>query len=177
MIHEQQLENGFTMFKLIVTSFDKAQDILDTRWPTRAISLISPTEDRCYKRGDHHLLARFDDCTEDCRDEEGRWWTAPTRADIETILRFSEEFGEEDRVLIHCTAGKSRSTAIAIGVLVQHGMSPQDALAHVCTLRDVVIPNETITRYIDDILELDGELIAVVDKQHEKFPIIGGAKR
>lgn len=161
------------MFKLIIQSFFKAQDILDTRWPTKAVSLISPTEQRCVPRGDHHFISRFDDALIDCVDADGVSWVAPTRQDVEDILKFTATFAEDDRVIIHCTAGKSRSTAIAIGALVQHGMTPEEAFAHVCDLRPIVIPNHTIIAFIDDILSLEGELIAVNEKHWEKFPIVG----
>lgn len=169
------------MFNLIVTSFGRAQDILDTTWPTKAISTNSPDSRECVCRGDHHRIWVFDDCDKDCIDVDGIERFAPTFEQIEEIMEFTSTFTDDDNVLIHCKAGKSRSTAIAIGALVQHGMEPQEALDLVTEIRNkhsdkkvFIVPNILIIQMIDDILELDGKLNAVVQKHFSCIPIIGG---
>ena len=150
-----------------IDSFYKADAMMDS-WPTVIISLIGPDEDRMHKRGEHHLLLRFHD-TEVENDPE---WTAPNREHMVEALAHAKKYVDKGRakVLVHCTAGKSRSTAVAMGVLVQSGMTAQEALDHVLSIRPVVVPNRLIIRYLDDLLQQDGAMIAVVDEYYDNIP-------
>lgn len=60
---------------------------------------------------------------------------APTRHDIETALAHTRDVGSSDRLLVHCHAGKGRSPATAIGVLIAAGASPETASQQVKALR------------------------------------------
>jgi predicted protein tyrosine phosphatase len=82
----------------------------------------------------------------------------PTLQNIENILEFSKTFTDTDKVLIHCHAGVSRSTAIAILVLIQHGMGIKEAFEKVYSIRDCMNPNVMIINYGDELLECNGEL-------------------
>ena len=63
------------------------------------------------------------------------------------------------RVLVHCRGGHRRSTAIAIGVLIQHGMDYKKAFAHVEAIRDGFMPNQLFIKYIDEHFGLQSRLI------------------
>jgi predicted protein tyrosine phosphatase len=66
---------------------------------------------------------------------------APRLQDVKRILAFTSQLTEEAKVLVHCRAGVSRSTATAYAILCQHtepGMEMENLL-HVETLRDLVI--------------------------------------
>lgn len=154
-------------FQLQINSFYKAVDIMQSGWPTKIISMVSPDEDRILPLGKHHLFMRFDDID---YDDPDLGYIAPTYRDIEEGLNFSANFTKDDTVLIHCTAGKSRSTAMAIGALCQHDMMPYEALAAVCAIRPIVIPNLTVIRMVDDILGLGGGLRETIKAHYNSFP-------
>lgn len=87
-------------------------------------------------------------------------YKVPSRENLERILEFSKTFEDDDRVLIHCHAGISRSTATAIAVLIQHGMSVPDAYDHAFSIRPHMNPNTLIIGFADDLLGCNGELVA-----------------
>ena len=145
-------------------------------WPSHIISLVNeagpdfPESRIDHQHGDHHIYNFHD--TEDPNDEI---YVVPPRSDIEEILQITGSLGVNDKLLIHCTAGKSRSTAVGIGVLIQHGMTPREALDWMKNHRPAMFPNRLIIGYIDDILRLDKELIDVVDAYYnEKILLIPG---
>lgn len=158
------------MFDLKIDSFYKAHALMEDNWPTKMISLIAPDEDRCAERGVQHLLLRFHD-TDVENDQE---WSAPTREHVRIALNHTQSLTDDDRLLVHCTAGKSRSTAIAIGALIQHGMKPEEAFEHVKMLRPNMIPNRLIIRYLDEELNLGGELISISHAYYKHLDATSG---
>ncbi len=66
------------------------------------------------------------------------------------------------RSLVHCQAGISRSTAVACGILCQHGFSPSEAVQYVRSIRPQAKPNQHVLKLFDEILGLEGKLIAIL---------------
>jgi predicted protein tyrosine phosphatase len=133
------------------------------------ISLIAPDEDRCQHRGEHHLIARFDDAEVAEIEHEGKLYRGPTREQIQEILDWAMRIPGDASLLVHCTAGKSRSTAVAMAVLIQLGRTPEQALQLVVEARareggDILGPNRLIVRYADEHMALDGEFIRLIDR-------------
>lgn len=159
--------------KIAVKSFHKAQDSIDAGEHDWVISLVAHEgDDRCPCRGQHHLIMRFDDAEVEEVFHEDKWWYGPTKDQVASILHWAERIPKDDRLLVHCTAGKSRSTAIAMAVLIQSGETPEEALSLVREARqregsDIVVPNRLIVRYADELLKLDGAFIKVVDDFYE----------
>ena len=96
---------------------------------------------------------------------------APARNDVYRILLFSQGFTLNDRILIHCRAGISRSTAIACGIAAQHSPVGEESLAvaHIRSIRPVMMPNFLIIKLADEILQRDGKLVAAVAKVRRGF--------
>jgi predicted protein tyrosine phosphatase len=99
-----------------------------------------------------HLVVEFDD-------EIRRDWGGPTRADIRAILDFARE--RRDRsILVHCHAGMSRSTAVAIAILHDRGLPEADAFTAARAARPMdaiaderpFIPNPLVLAHADAIL-------------------------
>jgi predicted protein tyrosine phosphatase len=86
---------------------------------------------------------------------------APTIHDVKRILAFTSQLTEKARVLVHCRAGVSRSTATAYAIFCQHSVpgTEFDNLLRVELLRDLVIPNRLIVQYADQILEREGAML------------------
>lgn len=86
---------------------------------------------------------------------------APKESDVQAIV---DHINQNDltslskKVLIHCFAGISRSTATAIGLLVMRGWTPEQAFNHIQSQRRVMWPNEDVIKHFDTILKLNNEL-------------------
>jgi predicted protein tyrosine phosphatase len=72
------------------------------------------------------------------------------------------ELGDGHTLLVHCSMGKSRSTAIALAIMVRAGMTPQAALARLKLMSPAMVPNRLMTEMFDEILGLDGVLVAAL---------------
>jgi len=86
---------------------------------------------------------------------------APRLQDVKRILDFTKELPQKAKVLVHCRAGVSRSTATAYAILCQHtapGMEMANLL-HIETLRDLVMPNRLIIQHADKILKREGAML------------------
>lgn len=146
------------MIELRIVNAAEAVDLLENGWPHGAISLIG--DDLRFPLGHygpHHLILNFHDV-----EEEVAGYTAPSEGQMRRALEHAKPYKRGDRVLVHCHAGKSRSPALAIGVLIQAGMSPAAAFDHVKSIRPQLIPNRLMIRQLDQILGLKGELISIV---------------
>lgn len=125
--------------------------ILDPEWPDPpAFAAFAP----------HRRLAlRFHDIIEPAPER-----LAPTRDDVERLLKFGRELGEPaaSHLLVHCHAGVSRSTAAAALILAQAypDRPARDALDRVARIRPRAWPNLRILEFGDALLGRDGEIIA-----------------
>jgi len=84
---------------------------------------------------------------------------AITAVDVETILGFTSR--HTGTLMVHCLAGQSRSTAVALAVMVQKGFDPVEA----CDLLDFnhpqgrpFTPNLLVLARFDVALEQDARL-------------------
>jgi len=145
------------MFQLRIEGVVGAKFLLDGGWPTRAVSLLAPKLRGWEPRGPHHLIQRFEDIDSPHKD-----WVPPSMDFIVQALTFTQGLTDRDKLLVNCHMGCRRSPALALGVLIQHGMSPTEAYAHVKQVRPMANPNHFMTRLIDELYELDGELIGAI---------------
>lgn len=86
---------------------------------------------------------------------------APTREHVEQILAFGRRLPEDARLLVHCEAGVSRSTAAAFLILTQHiggaggageKHNVEQAAARLLAARPQARPNPLILKYGAEIL-------------------------
>jgi predicted protein tyrosine phosphatase len=101
-------------------------------------------------------------------------WIAPERSDVELLLSFGRNLGEQPasgdpeaggaHLLVHCHAGVSRSTASAILLLAQRQpeRAAHDLVGQVIRLRPRAWPNLRIVEFGDALLGRDGELVEAV---------------
>ena len=142
------------MPEIKVLSYSDVQSCVDSGWPTHVISLINKPMPYY---GPQHLHLMFDDV-----DTHGTQYVTPLVEHVHRVLAFSTDLTENDRVLVHCLAGISRSTAVAIGVLIQHGVAYQDAYKQIAAIRPQLAPNRLIIQYIDEHFTLGGQLIRLI---------------
>jgi predicted protein tyrosine phosphatase len=130
------------MFELKIMSAKSA--IQECSWATKIISLVDP-DGRFSKLdfGVKHHREKFHDeeFTTDIN------IILPSQEHIDRVLSFSRKFTIEDKVIVHCHAGICRSPAMAIGILVQAGMSPEKSVEYVFTIRPKSVPNKLILKH------------------------------
>lgn len=148
------------MFEIKITGISEAGGLIQEGWPTHSVSFLDTIHEggKWIEPQANHIITYADDCDRDVQ-AYGLDYKAPRKVQIERVLAFTADLTDADVVLIHCHQGVSRSTAMAIGICIQHGMNVADAFAHIENVRSCLYPNSLILQYIDEILNLEGELI------------------
>jgi predicted protein tyrosine phosphatase len=128
--------------------------ILDPEWP----------EPEAFKTFDPHFRKtfRFHDAI-----EPAPGVILPNRTDVERILTFGREAGDDlDHLLIHCHAGISRSTAAMLMILAQAAPhETEDAVVgRLLAIRPQAWPNSRMVGFADALLGRDGRLSAAVNQ-------------
>jgi len=148
------------MFELKISNLTDAKR-LSQEWATHTISLLDPNVDITLPiAGKESLLRRYYFYDIDPKDTLSDSFKPATPEQIQDILEFSARLEPTDKLLVHCHAGISRSPAVAIGILCQHGLTPKKAFTHVLQIRPSGFPNRHILALFDDILRLEGKLVA-----------------
>ena len=105
------------------------------------------------------LILQFDDINEPIDD-----YVVPQISHIRRALKFADKI-EDGSLLIHCKAGISRSSAIALAVIAKRLGSGKETEA-VNTLEHInpnCRPNKSIVELTDELLERNGKLYREVD--------------
>ena len=113
------------------------------------------------------VLWRFDDVV-----EVGGGYSAPTRHDVQAILALGAELRHETaaRVLIHCHAGVSRSTATAIILMAQHNAGREAGVfAELRRIRPRSWPNALMLRLADAMLHREGTLLVELYRHQRRI--------
>ena len=159
------------MFQIKIFGYEEAKAVMLSGWPTKIISLIKEDMPHWGTETMQHFRLQFYDVSEPCAG-----YTHPTPFHLGRIFHFAKKFVPEDKVLIHCKAGISRSTAAAIGICMLHGMSYDEAYNHIEQIRPILAPNKLLIEYIDDHFKLQGLLYEYMEEKI-KFPNLLGWKK
>lgn len=124
-----------------------------------------------------HKVLKFDD-TEHLDNPR-----APTKEICKEILDWGKTLPKDADLLVHCYAGISRSTAATLALMVQDsgcgGAAIGACIDTIVRIRPFAFPNRLMTKYFDELLGLNGELIQKVNELHfsqrEKY-VIGDFK-
>lgn len=112
-----------------------------------------------------HLVLRFEDL-----DAEHDGIQTPLASDVTNALDFAQTVGGP--LLIHCFAGVSRSTAIALAIIASRypAGAEQQALATLLSIAPQAVPNLLVVRHADDVLSRHGALFHVVREWDDSVP-------
>jgi|HubBroStandDraft_1064217.scaffolds.fasta_scaffold00453_6 predicted protein tyrosine phosphatase len=122
--------------------------------------------------GEHaRLELRFHDAIDERPGEE-----PPQPHHVEALLRFGREMADEPgakRLLVHCHAGVSRSTAATTLLLAQAapGLDAEAIMAEVARNRDKAWPNLRMIEIGDAMLGRGGALIRAVRARHRAMAL------
>lgn len=137
-------------------------DEVDTHapWATHIVSLCAAPSrsliDRLLTGAKGQILRLdFDDTT------SPREAGSPQVEHVHEILRFGQSVPEEGRLLVHCLAGVSRSTAAAWAILcARHPKRSADELFwEILDLRPIARPNVLMTALADKVLKRQGTMV------------------
>lgn len=171
------------MIELVITPKHKAADTAKSFGATHVISISSPG-DTLPEFGTIHpdnLIKKyfFDICFEPASDiDKIRYFAPPSREIVNDLLRFGTTLNHDSKLLSHCWAGISRSSASAIIAMIPL-IGYEEAVAKVATLRvpqsgiigredcfeagrDWFLPNVLLIKYADQFLGLNGQLESLV---------------
>lgn len=100
---------------------------------------------------------------------------APNADHIHTLLSFVPEPPRD--IMVHCLMGHSRSTAVALVLLVAWGWDPDDAASNLASTHPPhrpFIPNALITSLADSLLGCSGRLSAAAEKywSYGNYPLL-----
>ena len=107
-----------------------------------------------------HMVLRFEDLDEDL---DG--YKTASVEQVQRILDFGRSH-QEGKMLIHCEAGISRSTAAALAILAER-FGPgfeAEALSELLRIKADAVPNLLVVRHADLILGRNGALVRVVSE-------------
>lgn len=78
----------------------------------------------------------------------------PTREHVQEIINYANSIDEKnDRVLVHCWAGISRSTAAALIIMyILYNKDINRAVERLLEIRPAAAPNKLLCKYADEIL-------------------------
>ena len=152
----------YLMFTHKVVGAQEALDLLQQGWPTKTVSVIHREAGFSPKNASHIVVHMSDVPRADMA------FDSPSRFHVETILKHTSDLGPNDKLLVNCWLGMSRSTAAAIGIHIQHGLSPAEAFSTVVEARPIAMPNTLLLRHFDDHFNLHGELIDLVTEHNRQ---------
>lgn len=129
--------------------------------PERVISIVAPEEQPPTPPGlepDDHLRVLCHDIVAPCP-----MAIPPDRSHVQQIIAFARQWDPSHPILIHCQAGISRSTAAALVTYAAHFPETVDqAAAHLRQTGPHARPNPLITELGDELLGMNGRLVAAV---------------
>ncbi|MGE3147800.1 MAG: hypothetical protein AB7K04_01920 [Pseudorhodoplanes sp.] len=112
-----------------------------------------------------HLVLRFEDL-----DAQHDGIRTPLISDVEQALAFAQAVGGP--LLIHCYAGVSRSTAIALSIIASRHPAGAErrALDALLAIAAQAVPNLLVVRHADHLLRRNGALFETVRAWDESLP-------
>ena len=128
--------------------------------PSHLVSLVTSAEQPPTPKeilAERHLRIEIDDISEPMPGA-----VLPERRDVERLIGFLEVWQHDDApLLIHCVAGISQSMASAlIGLVLKAGGREAEAAQHLRRAAPHAQPNRRLVALADEILSLEGRLIA-----------------
>jgi predicted protein tyrosine phosphatase len=153
-----------------VSCLPKAADVAVQWRATHVVSLVDPELPDVHLpviRSAEHIIARL-------RDQETPAFTESFPSIVKNLFETVRPAIERSdiRVLVHCHAGVSRSTAFAYA-LAAYKMGKgreRDAFSAFMALVNKPWPNRRIVEILDQYLERDGAMLAELDQMRSRYP-------
>ncbi len=141
--------------------------------PTHLIGILDPAmpEPPAYA----HEPASRDALVMRFRDSEAGVDDGPSESHVAAMLVMIERalVAPSGRLLIHCHAGASRSTATAYTALVRRdgAARAEESFAELLRITNKPWPNRTIVQHADELLGAGGRMLAALDAYRSAHPL------
>jgi predicted protein tyrosine phosphatase len=155
------------MFAIRICGYAELRETLARFEPTHVISAIEQID----KLPCNHLHVSVSDIVAPLVGH-----VPPTSDHLAQVLDFTAALADDDRLLVHCFAGQSRSTAYAIAVLIQHGVPYSTAFHQVAAQRPFLMPNKRIVGQTDRYFNLDGNYDRLVEDHYRGTLFLEGMR-
>lgn len=144
--------------KLKISNYKDAKKIVKSGWATKIISIVDCEESKIIKENDENRITGIflDNLVN------------PTKDKVYPIFNFFKNIKNEDNVLIHCSQGISRSTAIAFCLLYSKIFTYDKSMEILYSARPQACPNGKIIELFDDYLNKNGKLYKVYQENKYK---------
>lgn len=136
-LHEIPLALITTQFDAIVSITDPDDGLMENRHVRRRRNTIR-------RHGAKVLFLAFHDVV-----EENKAHVMPRPHHVAAIVAFARQLQPGTKVLVHCMAGISRSTAAAVIMLRELGVPYHEALTHIMAVRPQAQPNGLMLNLYD----------------------------
>lgn len=153
-----------------VSCLPKAANVAEEWGATHVVSLIDPalsTQHVPAIRGAEHIVARL-------RDQETAEFTSHFPDIIESLFETVRPAVESphSRILVHCHAGVSRSTAFCYALIAHRaGMGMEnEAFGAFLSIVNKPWPNRRIIEILDGKWQRDGALLKPLDAMRDRYP-------
>lgn len=153
-----------------VTCLPDAERVAGDWRPSHVVSLLDPElPDGHVPRIDgvvHHVVRLRD------QEHPGKTGHFPDLiADLFERMRHATQ-GDDSRILVHCHAGVSRSTAFTYALIAERAGHGQEeaAFAAFMSLVNKPWPNRRIVEIIDELTDRRGALLAPLDRMRARHP-------
>lgn len=151
------------MGKIIVCAADEVLNILEEKKIVAVLSIEHPD----VVETNPGYAPRLSDVTQKILcfwDSEQAVHRGPDIEQIEKGIMFALTHLDAGDVIIHCKAGKSRSTALALGVLALQNPNKNEAtlIGELLALRPVAAPNIIVIEMVDALAGRGGNLLQAV---------------
>jgi len=169
---------GAASIRLLICGIDQLDEYCAADI-SHIVSILDPdcAEPDIFRRFAQHqrLDLRFHDII-----DERAGMVAPNGDDIERSLKFGRSVNSRStgRILVHCYAGLSRSTAAAVLLLAQAqpNRPPEMAVTEMLKLKPRAWPNVRMIELGDESLRCEGKLIRAVRRHYAdmvgRFPML-----
>ena len=90
--------------------------------------------------------------------------TVPQSEQVASLIKFLQSWEVDNGLLIHCMAGVSRSTAVALIAHVLKTSQPRQSVTALLKAAPYAWPNRRIVALADSILDLNGQLTLALNE-------------
>jgi len=150
---------------IFISNVDKVPGMIHQHGITHVLTLLRGKElnelllPRSFDRANWLYLDMDDVISDD-------YQSAPSIEQVDQILKWAASLPDDARLLVHCYAGVSRSTAAALAIKVMKqgiDMIPE-CIDWLVDHRPIACPNPLITKYADSLLGAGGNLHLAAEK-------------
>lgn len=155
------------MPQFFITSKSNAKAVFKRERITHALSILDPDSRVLLISTSREVVHKTIHCEDAFTESEPN---PPTQFHVEEILKFGKSLPEDAKVLVHCFAGVSRSTAACLLLLAQDQQKKNVSVdfellrEQLFNIRPEAVPNPIISRIGDQLLGFNGKLFELSEE-------------